>query len=471
MTEIPPELELYAEINRGLHSAWQPHMGQAHVGQAIFRNLLQSIWVQCGRKWGKTELALYVLWRIAKTYPGVPCYYIAPLQTQAKEIVWADPRVKNFGPREWLLPGSAGVNNTELRLNFTNGSFIKVDGSDNYEKYRGPRYKICVYEEYKDHRPEFYRGMRPNASVLGGIDLFIGTPPDRECDYTMLAREHKNDPTKFYHEAPSWENPHIDRKWLAKEKKQLYDRGEGDVWEREYGARFVPGGATKIFPMVSNHQHVFPHQQLIREISRDLKKLEWFLITDPAASTVFGALFLALNPYSRVWYVLGELYETQQSEMTVKRIGSRLFQTRDELWPREWMQVYDEAETWFANEMLSEFEESFHPTHKALKTKEQGITLLRDTMLESKLRISDRCVKLFWELDNYFKDKNGNIPKKNDHLIDCLRYAQGAAYYTLNETKEFKEADDEMFRGARISDDFPGLDDLGERIEFEDVLL
>jgi hypothetical protein len=189
------------------------------------------------------------------------------LQTQAREIVWADPRVETFGPREWLLPGSRGVNNTELRLNFINGSFIKVDGSDNYNKYRGVRYKAAVYDEYKDHRPEFRKAMRPNASVLNGWDVFMGSPPEMECDYLTLADEHQSgvDPTKFFYHAPTWQNPHISRAWLRDERSGLYRRNEGDEWEREYAARYVPGGASKIFPML-NRTFVKPHAQIMERL-------------------------------------------------------------------------------------------------------------------------------------------------------------------------------------------------------------
>lgn len=457
-TTIDPRVLKYAELFKGLRSNWKPHEGQITIGSAILDCGVKSVFVQCARKFGKTEFALDILWSIAKLYPHSPCYYIAPLQTQAKEIVWADPRIKEFGPREWLLPGSAGINNSELRLNFTNGSFIKIDGSDNYEKYRGIRYKICVYEEYKDHRPEFRRAMRPNASVLDGWEVFLGTPPEMECDYTSLADEHRTDPKKFFYHAPTWQNPHISREWLINEKKSLYARGEGDVWEREYGANFVPGGASKIFPMVTRSL-IKPHAELMHQIAKDGKKLEWIWWADPAAASVFAILFLAYNPYTKDLYLLDEIYETNQAEMTVKNIGKRAIDKKNELWERtEWRQGYDEAETWFLNEFIDSFpDESLEPSHKAANDKDVGLSLIKDIILIKRLHISDRCKKIFWEMDNYYKDKQGKIPKKNDHLIDCLRYILAAVFYSLPEKTEYKEENDENFRGARIIDDFPNM--------------
>lgn len=452
--ELALSLSVANEIQSGL-AHWEPHAGQQRVGYQLFYNRIRSLFVQCGRKWGKTEFALYVLWRIAKQYSNSPCYFIAPLQVQAKEIVWADPRIQNFGPREWLKPGSQGINNTEMRLNLTNGSFIKIDGSDNYEKYRGPRFKVCVYEEYKDHRPEFRKAMRPNAAVLDGTELFIGSPPDRHCDYSVVAEDHRVTPSKYFYQAPTWENHHIDRNWLLEEKKGLYLRGEGDVWEREYAAKEVHGGAQKIFPMFGKNL-VKNHDELMRSIERDRKKLEWVMWTDPAAASCFGGLFVAHNPYTKMLYILDEIYEQDPSKMTVKQMGSTIFKMRDDLYQRgEWRMGYDEAETWFCNEMIDNFpdEDSFEPSHKSANDKESALSLIKDIMLCDRMVISDRCVKFFWEMENYFKDSKGKIPKKYDHLIDCLRYILAALHYSLPEERE--PIPDGGRRAISLTEEFP----------------
>ncbi len=450
----------YSDMIDDLHADWQPHDGQITVGEGYFRKLFYSIFVQCGRKWGKTEIAFYFLWRIAKTFPKVPCYFIAPLQTQAREIAWADPRIKTFGPREWLLPGSQGINETEMRLRLTNGSFIKVDGSDNYNKYRGPKYKVCIFEEFKDHRPEFRKAMTPNASVLQGLDLYIGSPPDITCDYTTLADEHKKDQDKFFYHAPTWQNPKISKKWLYNEKTKLYRRGEGDVWEREYAARFVKGGASRIFPMLSE-KIVRPHSEVMRMIHKDRKKLHWYIWNDPAGASCFAVLFVAINPYTKQIYALDEIYEKQQADMTVQRIGKRILNIRTDLHdrPDDWTMGYDEAATWFANEWIDNFpeEDGLQPTHKGLNKKEVGLSLIKDILLSDLMIISSRCKWFFWEMDHYMKDKKGKIPKENDHQIDNFRYLLAADGYSLLGIEEIIKEKDPLYRGSRIEDDFPEL--------------
>lgn len=443
------------EAIEGLHSKWQPHDGQWPILDAVFIEQIKSIFIRCGRKWGKTEIALYLLWRIAKEHPNSPCYFFAPEQKQARNLIWEDPRIKNFGPRHWLLPGSRGINESEMVMRLTNGSFIKIDGTDNHDKYRGVRYKISVYDEYKDANARMRKAMRPNASVLDGIDVYMGSPPDVSgTDYELLEREHKIDKRKLMVHAPSWHNPHISKKWLFDEKTSLYLRGEGDEWEREYAAKYVRGGANSIFPMLDVRMMI-NHDKLIKErIYRDRKKLQWFWWADPAGATCFAVLFVAINPYTKEIFCLDEIYEKDQKEMTVKNIGKRIIEKRDELFSRmnEWRQGYDEAATWFSNEWMDTFpdENGLEPSQKAHHDKAYGLSLIKTAMLQQKFWVSSRCVNLYKELENYIKDKNGNIPKKNDHLIDDLRYILGAANYEIKTQTEYKEEFNEDFRGEPL---------------------
>lgn len=454
-----------------MHKSWKPHPVQVQIGKALFYQNYRSIFINAGRKFGKSETLCYILWRWAITHPGAQCYYIAPFLNQAKEIVWADPRLITFGPRDWILEGSHGINHTDMRLRFKNGSFIKVDGSDNFERHRGTRPHILCYDEFKDHRKEFREVMRPNLAVYNAPEIFVGTPPEdtgneEGNEFLVTMKEHQNDPTKLYIHAPTSSNPYISQKWLDEEKARLFARSESDVWFREYEATYVKGGNKKIFPML-NQSHLVPHIELMKSLERDMKKLQPILVADPGVATVFAVLFCLYNPYTKTLYCLDEVYATEQKDTATRAIGSLIDRKKLEIQPRtEWRQVYDEAATWFANEMLDHFEEYFEPTTKSRIDKESGLSLIKDMLLEKKLVISSRCQKLYWELDSYRKEDNGKIKKERDHLIDCLRYALSALNYSLIQTEEEKFEKSEDFRGARIEDDFPELfkseDDWGD---------
>lgn len=465
--KIPAALNELDRIARGLdllHSKWKPHRAQVQIGAALLYDHCRDIMAVCGRNFGKSELMAYLLWRWAWTYPGSENYYFAPFLKQAKEIMWASKRLQTFGPWDWI----ESINDQETRIRFKNGSFIKCEGSDNDQALRGIKPRgVIIYDEYKDFRPEFHDAFDPNRAAFNAPLLVIGTPPEFENHFSVMQKAFQSSQSKRFFRFPTEANPHISADWLEAKKKELYDRGDGDQWEREYMALDVRGGASRIFPMLDSKKNVVGHAELMARIARDKKKLLWFAFADPAASSVFAVLFVAINPYNRDIYCLDEIYETNQSEMTVIRIGERIIQKSEELCTNkyaEWRFGYDEAESWFRNEMLDHFNMGFEPTQKAKNDKISGLTLIKDALLKNKLWLSDRCKKLFWEMDNYRKDSSGKIPKLNDHAIDCLRYVLDADRYSTIPTQEINKELSEDFRGARISDDFPGFDDTGERL-------
>lgn len=432
-------ISTYIETINELDRIWTPHPAQITIGKALFNDEIKQIFAKCGRNFGKTELVAYILWRWARCNPNSENYFFAPFAKQAKELVWASRRIQNFGPRQWLLPSSGGINNSELRLRFTNGSFIKLDGADNIDSYRGVKPKgVTIYDEYKDFRPDFHDTMDPNYAAHDSPLIVIGTPPEIEDHHFYhLEDEFKINPKKAAFEFSSYENPHIDPKMFEAKKEELYRRGEGDVFEREYMVRKVFGGKNSIFPMYDPNRHVKPHDQIMDHLKNDMKKLRWILWADPGTATCFAVLFGCMNPYTKKIYLLDEIYETDQKKTSVSIIGRAIIDKKNELYARgDWDQGYDEAASWFNNEMIDQFNESFTPSHKILNKKEQGLSLMKDMFLADLIVVSDRCVNYSSEILNYVRDKNGKIPKEKDHLIDDNRYILGHLGYDMNTALE-----------------------------------
>lgn len=92
------------------------------------------------------------------------------------------------------------------------------------------------------------------------------------------------------------------------------------------------------------------------------------------------------------------------------------------------------------------------PTAKHLHKKENGLSLCKDQMLYGAITFTDRMEKLKWEIQQYVRTDKGDIPKKNDHLIDCWRYLNAAANYDMNEIIEKKRIKDDKDRGMRSID-------------------
>jgi len=434
---------MYAEILQDLNTVFVPHDGQKPIGKALFYEGKRRVFLECGRKFGKTEMMLYFLYRMMLTIKGAACYYFAPFQKEAREIIWASRRIQTFMPK--ALRNKYGIthNDTETRVRCAySGGFIKLDGSDNFASHAGTNPHAVGYDEFKDFKREFYGVMDPNLATFDAPLLIIGTPPETESNqFCEVAADIQIDPTGAYFNMPSWANPHVPRKFLKRKKAELFRAGREDEWYREYEAKRVKGGAKAIYPMFSRPKHIMQHADIIREIAKDKKRMIWQAIADPSGASVFGVLFRAIHPYTKVIYRLDEIYEKRPSHMTSRRIWDQVRAKIMDLYPEieEWELIYDEAATWFSNEMAEIFEEegvnnAFYPSEKHIRrsNKEYGINLIREQMLTDRYFMSDRCTSLASEIENYVKDDKGRIPKENDHLLDCDRYGDQVQGHSLN---------------------------------------
>jgi len=124
----------------------------------------------CGRRFGKTWLAMRELARFAR-YPDRRCWFIAPTRGQGKGIVWEQLRGR-LQQLNWI----AKVNESELTLHLRNGSEIGIRSADAYDRMRGFSVDFCVLDEFADMDPEVWTAVRPTLSDKAGHALFIGTP-------------------------------------------------------------------------------------------------------------------------------------------------------------------------------------------------------------------------------------------------------------------------------------------------------
>jgi hypothetical protein len=332
----------------------------------------------------------------------------------------------------------------DSRITFKNGSTIKIVGSENWAAANGLTPDFVVYDEFKVFHTQFHNEMNPNRIVRKAPLVIIGTPPktgDRNADQYMEFADECTSRDDCYHiTASSYDNPFTPKEEVDREIEKLRIRGEEDIVQREYYGKIVRGGKSAIFPMFSK-EVIKPHSDIISEIMRDRNKMEWFCVCDPGSTTCFAVLFGCINPYTKKMYLLDEIYETKQENTSVRRMFPRIKAKMQEFYPGssledDWIKVYDEAAAWFAVELLNQFNLYFLPTAKHMNKKENGLSLIKDQLIYNLVTISDRCVKLTWEMEGYSKNDKGDIPKKDDHLIDCYRYLNAASNYNMLEVLE-----------------------------------
>jgi hypothetical protein len=462
-------LDALSDLNRPLEASnvygltSRLHKGQIDVLKPLYmKSDTDTVFLQCGRKFGKTEVAVYALWRKALTTPRGACYYICPETEHGRKLVWDTQRLQRFIQNHSKYIKK--INEREMKITFKNDAFIQVMGSENWHVANGLTPAIAVYDEFKVFHRKWHTEFNPNRIAKKAPLVIIGTPPkagDRNMEeYFRIAEECRFDKRSFWFQRSSYENPVIDKNAIDREIEKLRLRGEEDVIQREYFGRIVVGGSMAIFPMLSRDKHVKRHEDITRALEPDRNKLEWYCFADPGTSTCFGVLIAALNPYTRKLYILNEIYEKDQTQTTTRSIFPRMQYLMMTSYPNsnindDWFKGYDEAAAWFANEVIHQYGVALLPSSKASNSKENGISLIKDMLLYDTIVISDSCKNLLWEMENYAKTDKGDLPRKNNHLIDCLRYILGASNYNMVEALEAKNSSfSESSKRRTFKDDF-----------------
>jgi hypothetical protein len=125
----------------------------------------------CGRRFGKTTLAVREICKIAKE-PNREVYYVSPSYRMSKTIVFKKLKQKLMDLR-WVKK----VNETELTFLLKNNSTISLKGADNYDSLRGVGLDGLIIDEAADIHPDaWFEVLRPALADKEGSALFLGTP-------------------------------------------------------------------------------------------------------------------------------------------------------------------------------------------------------------------------------------------------------------------------------------------------------
>lgn len=119
-------------------------------------------------------------------------WHIFPTYSEGKDTVWRDPNMFfHFIPTELIKRR----NETELVVEFINGSIYQVKGGEDFERLRGPGPLGCVFDEFGTMRFEAWQVVEPALRAKDGWAWFIGTPHGKNHFHQFYQRglgEHKN---------------------------------------------------------------------------------------------------------------------------------------------------------------------------------------------------------------------------------------------------------------------------------------
>lgn len=133
--------------------------------------------IVAGRRWGKTHLSLFDLLidelHGAWVKPKMKNWFVSPTYRQSKNIAWQI--LKDIVYEYPRLVRKK--NESELSVEFINGSMIELKGADNEDSLRGVGLNKVNPDEFAYMKLEAWTEvLRPALSDKKGTAMFIGTP-------------------------------------------------------------------------------------------------------------------------------------------------------------------------------------------------------------------------------------------------------------------------------------------------------
>ena len=205
----------------------------------IFRSDKRFKVAACGRRFGKSYLAAWVLLIKALQSESKDVFYIAPTFQQAKDILWGI--LKQIGSDVI----TAAHENTAM-LTLVNGRKIYLKGSDRPDTLRGVGLAYVVMDEDASMKPEVFELIiRPTLADVKGGALFIGTPSGKNHFYKLWkdAQLEENSADWEAFQFNSTDNEFMDPKEIESAKRNMSTQ----AFKQEFLATFesFTGGVFK----------------------------------------------------------------------------------------------------------------------------------------------------------------------------------------------------------------------------------
>jgi len=182
--------------------------------------------IPTGRRFGKTYLLLVCALKITSV-SGKNCFYIAPTYRQAKQVAWRD--IKSMIPMDFVTK----ISETDLDIEFTNGSLLGLRGAEYYDRLRGIRINEALFDEIENINPLTWEEViRPALADTEGGAKFAGTPKGKGHFYKLYkyAKE-SGDP-----DWKAWQFTTLDGGRVSKSE---IDKARKVMTERQYRQEFL----------------------------------------------------------------------------------------------------------------------------------------------------------------------------------------------------------------------------------------
>lgn len=360
--------------------------------------------VNCGRRWGKTTLAILEMVAKAVFKDDSKVVYIAPTYQQARDIAWSELK-------KVCAPVQINVNESrlEIAIKTKNGktALILLRGWESVESLRGQAFDFIVVDEIAMMRnfwPNWEEVLRPTLTDRRGEVLFVSTPKGFNHFYDLCNKELTDNDFKTFH-FTSYDNPHLPVDELDKAKATM----PADRFAQEYEASFQKTQGL-VYKEFDRERHLYD-EDLSKHKFQKLGAVD-FGYRNPAA------VLTVLWNGERL-FVDDEWYKRERTDIQiVEYVAANKFR-----------EVYPDPENQSAIEELRRQGVNVKEVVKGKDSIKSGIQSIREMLIRGDLLINKRCVNLIAEFEMYSYDddrkernEQENPVKANDHALDALRY-------------------------------------------------
>lgn len=185
--------------------------------------------VCCGRRWGKTKLAVDRL--VHPALRGLPSVYFSPTYKMLAEV-WREAKLV-------FKPVTHKVSEQERRLELITGGTVDFWSLDNPDAPRGRKYKRAVVDEaamINSLEEAWNAVIRPTLTDYRGDAWFMSTPKGLNFFFHLFNRgADANEPEWASWQMPTTANPYIDPAEVEAARRELPEL----VFGQEYLAEFL----------------------------------------------------------------------------------------------------------------------------------------------------------------------------------------------------------------------------------------
>lgn len=436
-----------------------------HKGQLEVANDPTRFKIVCaGRRWGKSVLSRMILLNWVGKYPGGLFWIVTPTYQQGKDIHWLQGYKQEVPPRlvkKW--------NDSDLLIEFNNGSVVQIKTSDNPDRLKGVKLRGLIVDEIASMRNWNWiwkEALRPTLTDFKAHAAFISTPKgfNHFHDLFQMGQPKSKTYKKNYKswQFTSYENPYIPKEEID-EAKEEYTLANGEVLDyfyQEYMADFRKYTGL-VYKEFNRDTHVIKPFDIPREwkIYRGLD----FGHTNPTA-----CVWIAVDRDDN-WFVIDEHYESGQTIdyhagiINSNRYSKRVSATFGDPSGGQWIKEFAARRVYITL------------AHKERSTKYNrwvgiGIEQVK-TMLpvipgkvvsnvegegQPSFFVFNNCKNVIREFETYkWKEKRTgaddinepDIPEKsNDHAMDAIRYIRVSTGNTVESDVMYDFPEENLFR-------------------------